>query len=119
MSQAVLFKLLLAEIALQRGQNNVAVQSFLELWRARRIWAWIRGIAQRATEVAWNARFLGVPPSRPLGIWLAADPESQQARADAGGAAGKSVSGSRMPSRISKNGWLPTRDKRRARVSCS
>ncbi|HXD51560.1 MAG TPA: hypothetical protein VN689_06695, partial [Burkholderiales bacterium] len=31
LSQAVLFKMLLAEIALQRGQNNVAVQSYVEL----------------------------------------------------------------------------------------
>src|SRR5258706_543422 len=36
MSQSVLFKLLLAEIALQRGQNNVAVQSFLDLTKETR-----------------------------------------------------------------------------------
>ena len=75
LSQAVLFKLLLAEIALQRGQNNVAVQSFVELTRETRD----PRIAQRATEVAWNTRFLGAALET-AGIWLAIDPESQQAR---------------------------------------
>jgi tetratricopeptide (TPR) repeat protein len=75
MSQAVLFKLLLAEIALQRGQNNVAVQSFLELTKETRD----PRIAQRATEVALNARFFGAALET-AGIWLAADPQSQQAR---------------------------------------
>jgi len=75
LSQAILFKLLLAEIALQRGQNNVAVQSYLELARETRD----PRIAQRATEVAWNSRFLGVALET-AGIWLAADPESTQAR---------------------------------------
>ena len=75
LSQAVLFKMLLAEIALQRGQNNVAVQSYLELTRETKD----PRIAQRATEVAWNSRFLGAALET-AGIWLAADPESQQAR---------------------------------------
>ncbi len=75
LSQAVLFKLLLAEIALQRGQNNVAVQSYLELTRETQD----PRIAQRATEVAWNSRFLGVALET-AGIWLAVDPESLQAR---------------------------------------
>ena len=75
MSQAILFKLLLADIALQRGQLNVAVQSYLELARETRD----PRIAQRATEVAWNSRFVGVAIEA-AGIWLAADPESQQAR---------------------------------------
>jgi tetratricopeptide (TPR) repeat protein len=75
LSQAVLFKLLLAEIALQRGQNNVAVQSFVELTRETRD----PRIAQRATEVAWNTRFLGAALET-AGIWLAVDPDSQQAR---------------------------------------
>jgi tetratricopeptide (TPR) repeat protein len=75
MSQAVLFKLLLAEIALQRGQNNVAVQSFLELTRETKD----PRIAQRATEVALSTRFFGAALET-AGIWLAADQESQQAR---------------------------------------
>ena len=75
LSQAILFKSLLAEIALQRGQANVAVQAYLELTRETRD----PRIAQRATEIAWNARFLGVAVET-AGIWLAADPDSQQAR---------------------------------------
>ncbi len=75
LSQAILFKTLLAEIALQRGQANVAVQSYLELARETRD----PRIAQRATEVAWNARLIGVALET-AGIWLAADPGSLQAR---------------------------------------
>ena len=75
LSQAILFKSLLAEIALQRGQANVAVQAYLELTRETRD----PRIAQRATEIAWNSRFLGVALET-AGIWLAADPDSQQAR---------------------------------------
>src|SRR4051812_28841655 len=75
MSQAVLFKLLLAEISLQRGQNNVAVQSFLDLTKETRD----PRIAQRATEVALNTRFFAVALET-AGIWLAVDPDSQQAR---------------------------------------
>ncbi len=75
LSSQILFKLLLAEIALQRGQNNVAVQSYLELTRESRD----PRIAQRATEIAWSSRFLGVAIET-AGVWLAADPNSQQAR---------------------------------------
>lgn len=75
LSQSILFKLLLAEIALQRGQNNVAVQSLLDLSKETKD----PRIAQRATEVALNTRFFGAALES-AGIWLAADPESQQAR---------------------------------------
>jgi len=75
LSQSILFRLLLADIALQRGQLNVAVQAFLELARETRD----PRIAQRATEAAWNARFIGAAIEA-AGIWLAADAQSQQAR---------------------------------------
>ncbi len=75
LSQPILFKLLLAEIALQRGQNNVAVQSYLEVTRETKD----PRIAQRATTIAYQTRFLGVALET-AGIWLAADPESVQAR---------------------------------------
>ena len=75
LSAAVLFKMLLAEIALQRGQVNVAVQSLLEVARETKD----PRIAQRATEVAWNARFIRVALET-AGIWLAAEPESLHAR---------------------------------------
>jgi len=75
LSQPILFKMLLAEIALQRGQNNVAVQSYLELTRETKD----PRIAQRATAIAYETRFFGVALET-AGIWLAADPESVQAR---------------------------------------
>ena len=75
LSRSILFKMLLAEIALQRGQTNIAVQSYLELSRETRD----PRIAQRATEVAWSSRFFGVALET-AGIWLQADPDSQQAR---------------------------------------
>ncbi len=75
LSQAILYDLLLAEIALQRGQNNVAVQKFLELARETKD----PRIAERATKVALNTRFFGVALET-AGIWLATDPDSQEAR---------------------------------------
>ncbi len=75
LSQPILFRLLLADIALQRGQFNVAVQSYLELARETRD----PRIAERATKSAWNARFVGAAIEA-AGIWLAADPGSQEAR---------------------------------------
>src|SRR5262245_1022496 len=73
LSRPILFKLLLAEISMQRGQASIAVQSYLELARETKD----PRIAQRATEIAWNARLLGVALET-AGIWLAADPDSQQ-----------------------------------------
>jgi len=75
LSPPILFKLLLSEIALQRGQVNVAVQSLLEAARETKD----PRIAQRATEVAWKARFISVALET-AGIWLAAEPESSHAR---------------------------------------
>jgi tetratricopeptide (TPR) repeat protein len=75
LSEELLFKLMLAEVAVQRGQTHVAVQSYLELARATRD----PRIAQRATEIAWNARFTSAALEA-AGIWLQADPGSAQAR---------------------------------------
>lgn len=75
MTRTMLYQLLLAEIALQRGQPNVAVQAYLELARTTKD----PRIAQRATEIAWSARAL--PAAREASrLWLAADPASPQAR---------------------------------------
>ena len=71
----ILFKLMLAEVAAQRGQLQVAVSAFLELARETRD----PRVAQRATEVAWNARFISAALEA-AGLWLQADPESAQAR---------------------------------------
>jgi tetratricopeptide (TPR) repeat protein len=75
LSEAVLFKMMLAELAVQRGQPQVAVPAYLELARETRD----PRVAQRATEVAWNARFIS-QALEAAGIWLQADPESTQAR---------------------------------------
>ena len=75
LSEDLLFKLTLAEIAVQRGQPHVAVPAYLDLARATRD----PRIAQRATEVAWNARFSSAALEA-ASIWLQADPGSAQAR---------------------------------------
>jgi tetratricopeptide (TPR) repeat protein len=75
LSEELLYKLMLAEVALQRGQPHIAVQAYLELARETRD----PRIAQRATEVAWNARFSSAALEA-AGIWLQVDPGSAQAR---------------------------------------
>lgn len=75
LSEELLFKMMLAEVAVQRGQPHVAVQAYLELARETRD----PRVAQRATEVAWNARFTAAALET-AGIWLQADPGSTQAR---------------------------------------
>jgi len=75
LSEELLFKLMLAEVAVQRGQAHIAVQTYLEVARETRD----PRVAQRATEVAWNARFTSAALEA-AGIWLQADPGSAQAR---------------------------------------
>lgn len=75
LSESILFKITLAEIAIQRGQPHVAVPAFLEVARETRD----PRIARRAAEVAWNARFLPAALEAAT-IWLQADPESARAR---------------------------------------
>ena len=75
LTEQVMFKMMLAEIALQRGQPQVAVPAYLELARETRD----PRIAQRATEVAWNARVISAALEA-AGIWLQSDPGSQRAR---------------------------------------
>jgi tetratricopeptide (TPR) repeat protein len=75
LSPSILFKLVLAEIAMQRGQANIAVQSYLELARETKD----PRIAQRATEIAWSSRFTGAALEM-ASMWVATDPESPHAR---------------------------------------
>ena len=75
LSEAILFKLTLAEIAVQRGQPHVAVPALLELARDTKD----PRIARRTTEIAWNARFLPAALEAAT-LWLQADPESNRAR---------------------------------------
>jgi len=75
LSEELMFKMMLAEVALQRGQPHIAVQTYLDLARETRD----PRIAERATEVAWNAR-LSSAALEAAGIWLQADPGSARAR---------------------------------------
>src|SRR5262249_60976889 len=75
LTEQILFRMMLAEVALQRGQPQVAVSAYMELARETRD----PRIAQRATEIAWNARFVSAALEA-AGIWLQVDPESTQAR---------------------------------------
>ncbi len=71
----LLFKFLLAEIALQRGQQAIAVQAYLELARETKD----PRIAQRAAVVAWNAHATSQALEAAT-LWLQVDPDSTQAR---------------------------------------
>ncbi|MGH8618988.1 MAG: tetratricopeptide repeat protein [Burkholderiales bacterium] len=75
LTQQLLFKLLVGEIAQQRGQTAVAVQAYLDVARETKD----PRIAQRATEIAWNAR-MSAAALEAASIWLQAEPESPQAR---------------------------------------
>src|SRR5262245_11879586 len=75
LTEQLLLKVMVAEVALQRGQPQIAVPAYLELARETRD----PRIAQRATEIAWNARFVAAALEA-AGIWLQVDPGSTQAR---------------------------------------
>lgn len=75
LTSRLLYKFLLAEIALQRGKPNVAASTYLELAKTTKD---LR-IIQRATEVALRARNpeLAIQATT---LWLEQEPESPQAR---------------------------------------
>jgi tetratricopeptide (TPR) repeat protein len=75
LTEHVMFRMMLAEVAVQRGQPHIAVPAYLELARETRD----PRIAHRATEIAWNARLV-TAALEAAGIWLQVDPESSQAR---------------------------------------
>lgn len=75
LSEAILFKLTLAEIAVQRGQPHVAVPALLEVARETKD----PRVARRAAEIAWNARFLPAALEAAT-LWLQVDPDSARAR---------------------------------------
>ena len=75
LTEQLMFKIMLAEVAEQRGQPQIAVPAYLELARETRD----PRIARRATEVAWNARSVEAALEA-AGIWLETDPKSTQAR---------------------------------------
>jgi tetratricopeptide (TPR) repeat protein len=71
----LMYKMMLAEVALQRGQPDVAAKGYLELARETRD----PRIAQRATEIAWNGRQMDAAIEA-AGIWLEASPGNARAR---------------------------------------
>ncbi len=75
LSAKILYQMLLAEIAAQRGRINVAVTTYLEVAKATRD----PRIAQRATELAMYGR-LAPQALEASTIWAETDPQSQQAR---------------------------------------
>jgi tetratricopeptide (TPR) repeat protein len=71
----LLYQMLLAEVAAQRGRMNVAVTTYLEVAKATRD----PRVAQRTTELALAGRL----PQQALEastIWAETDPQNQQAR---------------------------------------
>lgn len=75
LSPELLYKIMLAEIALQRGSPQTAVQTLLEVARETND----PRVAQRATEMAWNAR-MQKEALEAASLWLKGDPQSKQAR---------------------------------------
>src|SRR5688572_27691886 len=71
----LMFKMMAAEVALQRGQPQIAATAYLELARETRD----PRVAQRATEIAWNARFMDAA-TEAAGIWLQGAPGNARAR---------------------------------------
>lgn len=69
-----MYEFLLAEIALQRGQNNVATQAYLDLARRTRD----PRVARRAAEVAMHARMPGAAVESAR-IWFELEPGSDDA----------------------------------------
>jgi tetratricopeptide (TPR) repeat protein len=75
LSAELMYKMMLAEVALQRGQPHIAATAYLELARETRD----PRVAQRATEIAWNARFMDAA-TEAAGIWLQGTPGNARAR---------------------------------------
>jgi tetratricopeptide (TPR) repeat protein len=71
----LMYKVMVAEVALQRGQPHIAATAYLELARETHD----PRIAQRATEIAWNARFMDAA-TEAAGIWLQGAPGNARAR---------------------------------------
>jgi tetratricopeptide (TPR) repeat protein len=75
LTEQLMFKLMMAEVALQRGQPQIAIPALLELARETRD----PRLARRATEAAWTARYTDAALEA-AGLWLQTDPGSARAR---------------------------------------
>jgi hypothetical protein len=75
LTDELMYKMMMAEVALQRGQPHVGIPAYLALARETRD----PRVAQRATELAWNARYTDAAIEA-AGIWLQASPGDARAR---------------------------------------
>jgi len=75
LSRELLYKLLLAEVAGQRGNLRLAARAYLDMAQSTRD----PRLARRATELAMMGRF-GDISAEAASVWLELEPESQQAR---------------------------------------
>ena len=75
LTNEILYRFLIGEVAGQRGRLDVATQAYLEMARKTED----PRIAQRATEIALFARAQDQALEAPR-IWVAADPESIRAQ---------------------------------------
>jgi tetratricopeptide (TPR) repeat protein len=75
LSRELLYKLLLAEVAGQRGNLRLAARAYLDMAQSTRD----ARLARRGTELAMMGRF-GDISAEAASIWLELEPESQQAR---------------------------------------
>jgi len=75
LTEQLMYKLMMAEVALQRGQPHVGIPAYMELARE----TGDPRVAQRATEVAWAARYIDAAIEA-AGIWLKASPGNPRAR---------------------------------------
>ena len=75
LTEQLMHMMMVAEVALQRGQPHIGIAAYLELARETKD----PRIAQRAAEVAWTARYVDAAIEA-AGIWLQASPGDPRAR---------------------------------------
>jgi len=75
LTSPMLFDFLLAETALQRGDQDLAIRTYLKLARTTRD----PRVAQRATEIALHSR-QPLPALEAAKIWVELEPDSVSAR---------------------------------------
>jgi tetratricopeptide (TPR) repeat protein len=75
LTSELMYRMMLAEVALQRGRPEIAAKAYLDLARE----TGDPRIAQRATEIAWSSRQMDAAIEA-AGIWLQAAPGNARAR---------------------------------------
>jgi hypothetical protein len=75
LSRELLYKMLLAEVAGQRGNLRLAARAYLDMAQSTRD----ARLAKRGTELAMMGRFSDIS-AEAASVWLELEPDSQQAR---------------------------------------